>query len=527
MRRRLGPYMRCALVCVGALALAGCVQRVTVGINGAAPNGASSQPALSADGRFVAFTSSATNLVGGDTNGLDDIFVRDTQAKATTLVSVGRGSPADGPSSDPSVSRDGRYVLFASTADNLVAGDTNALQDVFLRDVVGGTTTRVASARGGGQLTTKNSSPTMSSDATVVAFVATGQSGSEVVVRDIPHGTTTVLDPSPACPSGETYLHDVSNVAVAGTGRYVAFATYCTSSLQVVEYDRTAHTWVARESDYYPELYGIYALTHLRYSADGNVLAWVVSQNGADGYARTDGSLYNRAANTGGGFGGGAADVQPTPGQPLGVSSDGRYIAFIGGYHDGKDGAEGAEAFVSDTTTGVVSIASIDGNRSPTGAGGAALSDDGNHIAFVTSVPMSDSDPYGANIYERDRTDAVPVPDSFAYVDGGDRLRVNEPAAGRAITLTFDVSLVGAIPDSTTTLAWHTVNGSATSPADYDAVVGGVSPIFLGWPGNPGGSAQLSVTVLGDPTNTRPEQFSIVLDTPGFSSLGPLTITIG
>jgi Tol biopolymer transport system component len=88
---------------------------------------------LSADGRFVAFQSSASNLVPGDTNGLDDIFVRDRLKGVTERVSLGpNGVQGNDGSSSPALSADGRFVAFGSWADNLVPGDTNEEEDVFV-----------------------------------------------------------------------------------------------------------------------------------------------------------------------------------------------------------------------------------------------------------------------------------------------------------------------------------------------------------------------------------------------------------
>jgi Tol biopolymer transport system component len=93
----------------------------------------------------VAFSSDATNLVAGDTNLVQDIFVRDRQTGTTTLVSKSSaGVGGDFGSYSPSISADGRYVAFASYATNLVAGDTNGAEDIFVRDRTSGTTTRVS-----------------------------------------------------------------------------------------------------------------------------------------------------------------------------------------------------------------------------------------------------------------------------------------------------------------------------------------------------------------------------------------------
>jgi Tol biopolymer transport system component len=93
----------------------------------------SSEPSISAEGRYVAFRSSATNLVAGDTNNAADIFVHDRQTGATERVSLATGgAQGDFGSSKPGISADGRYVALSSSAPNLVSGDTNAASDVFV-----------------------------------------------------------------------------------------------------------------------------------------------------------------------------------------------------------------------------------------------------------------------------------------------------------------------------------------------------------------------------------------------------------
>jgi hypothetical protein len=117
-------------------------RRVSVGPGGVQANGFSRYPAISADGRNVVFESDADNLVGGDTNGAVDVFVRDRVAHVTRRVSVDPGgAQANGDSSNrPAISADARYVAFDSYADNLVAGDTNDTGDVFLRILSAGWT---------------------------------------------------------------------------------------------------------------------------------------------------------------------------------------------------------------------------------------------------------------------------------------------------------------------------------------------------------------------------------------------------
>src|SRR5207249_3430991 len=126
-------------------------ERVSVASGGTTEgNDTSLGSALSADGRFVAFDSAATDLVAGDTNGASDVFVHDRQTGMTERVSVASdGTQGNNASSCPALSADGRFVAFDSDATNLVAGDTNGATDVFVHDRQTGTTERVSVPSGG------------------------------------------------------------------------------------------------------------------------------------------------------------------------------------------------------------------------------------------------------------------------------------------------------------------------------------------------------------------------------------------
>lgn len=114
-------------------------------ITGAIGDGPSYNPILSADGRYVAFWSFATNLVPNDTNSNFDSFVKDLQTGAITRVSTrSDGSQGNSESDTPVISADGRYVAFYSAASNLVAGDINGALDIFLKDTQTGITTLVS-----------------------------------------------------------------------------------------------------------------------------------------------------------------------------------------------------------------------------------------------------------------------------------------------------------------------------------------------------------------------------------------------
>ncbi len=130
-------------------------------------------PSISADGRYIAYTTAATNVVAGDTNGVNDVFVYDQTTKVTTRVSVDSAeAEADGPSSAPVLSSDGQFVAFQSTATNLVAGDTNNVSDVFVRDTVAGTTSRASLADSGAQANGASTAPSLSGDGATVLFTS-------------------------------------------------------------------------------------------------------------------------------------------------------------------------------------------------------------------------------------------------------------------------------------------------------------------------------------------------------------------
>ena len=153
----------------------GTTSRVSLASDGSQANGASGDPALSGDGRYVTFSSLAGNLVAGDANGLEDVFVHDRQTAASERVSIDpAGLESDGASSGPSLSDDGRYVAFQSTATNLVAGDTNAVVDVFVFDRQTATTTRWSVATDGTQANGPSDSADIAGmDGRTVAFDST------------------------------------------------------------------------------------------------------------------------------------------------------------------------------------------------------------------------------------------------------------------------------------------------------------------------------------------------------------------
>ncbi len=207
--------------------LNGTTERVSVATGGAEGNGGSWYPSISADGRFVAFTSGASNLAPGDTNGFADFFVRDRLNGTTERVSVDSGgAQGDGDSyiqlTTGSISADGRFVAFLSAATNLVAGDTNGWPDVFVRDRQTGTTERVSVATGGVQGNDESGAFSISGDGHFVAFYSgssnLGGPAGGVYLRDLQLGTTECVSlASGGAPSWGTAP------SLSFDGRFVAF----------------------------------------------------------------------------------------------------------------------------------------------------------------------------------------------------------------------------------------------------------------------------------------------------------------
>lgn len=146
-------------------------KRVSVSSAESEAIGQSTQADISADGRFVVFRSSAANLVGGDGNGVHDVFIRDRKKGRTRRLSIHtNGSGGSASSAAPSISGDGRRVVFESSAPNLVGGDSNGTTDIFMRDRRKKRTKRVSVANGGGQGTGISRRPIISRDGRFVTF---------------------------------------------------------------------------------------------------------------------------------------------------------------------------------------------------------------------------------------------------------------------------------------------------------------------------------------------------------------------
>jgi Tol biopolymer transport system component len=213
-------------------AVNGTTVRVSVSSGGVEGDADSRLAAISADGRYVAFESLASNLVPGDTNGVSDVFVHDTTTGTTTLVSAdASGVPGNAASSWASISADGRFVAFESAATNLVASDTNGAVDVFVKDMLTGALARVSVDTTGAEANGASDDPSISPDGHCVAFEslasnlvpADGNGMTDVFVRDLTSGVTTRVSTSSTGVEGNSQSLVVGNHHLSFDGRYVAF----------------------------------------------------------------------------------------------------------------------------------------------------------------------------------------------------------------------------------------------------------------------------------------------------------------
>jgi WD40-like Beta Propeller Repeat len=212
--------------------IAGTTERVSVDSGGVQGNSSSSSASISASGRYVAFDSLATNLIAGDSNGVTDVFVHDRQLGTTERVSVDAGGmQGNNVSYEPSISADGRCVAFSSFASNLVSGDTNGWADIFVRDRLASVTERMSVDSGGTQANNSCFEPSISPDGRHVAFSALASNlvpgdtngNDDVFVRDRRTGTTERMSIDTAGAQG---FFGSRRPSISIDGRFVGFHSY-------------------------------------------------------------------------------------------------------------------------------------------------------------------------------------------------------------------------------------------------------------------------------------------------------------
>ncbi|GGQ85326.1 TolB family protein [Couchioplanes azureus] len=360
------------------------IVRVNGSYDGSRPGGARAA-ALGADGRHVVFVSAAANLVPGDTNRVDDVFVRDLVAGTTTRVSVsGGGAQADRRSHAPSISADGRYVSFASDAANLVDGDTNGKRDVFVRDLIAGTTTRVSLAPSGAQGTRDSATLSrISADGRHVTFqsalpLADGTEGDQenVFVRDLVAGTTVRINVTADgrranVPTDRAHGDLDGWLAPVTGGRYIPFealTSHADMSLSADVYLRDLETGTTTlVSVHRRGSEGTLHSVHPSMSADGRYVAfssWAPDLVEGDTNGRQDVFVRDLAARTttrvsvsGSGTPGDLDSIQPV------ISSDGRHVAFLSyarNLVDGDTNTQG-DVFVRDLVAGTTTRVNVSG----------------------------------------------------------------------------------------------------------------------------------------------------------------------
>jgi Tol biopolymer transport system component len=210
-------------------------KRVSLSSSGAQANDDAFDPAISGGGRYVAFFAAATNLVAHDTNGVADIFVRDREQRRTIRANVSSaGVQANGFSSSPSISADGRAVVFSSLASSLVPHDTNGLEDIFLRNTRTHKTSRVSvsstGAQANGESTVTDNTTAVSQNGRYVVFqslasnlVSSDSNGAEdIFIRDRKARTTRRLSVGPANTQANAPSY---NAVVSASGRFVIFTS--------------------------------------------------------------------------------------------------------------------------------------------------------------------------------------------------------------------------------------------------------------------------------------------------------------
>jgi Tol biopolymer transport system component len=361
------------------------VSRAT-GAAGAKGNADSHQPAISGNGRFVAFVSSATNLSSDDPDAGSDVFVRDLRRNTTILVSRASGAggaKGDGDSGEPSISRDGRFVAFSSGASNLVPStDGTTAGNVFVRDLRTDTTTLVSRDQGPGGAPVGGSDPSISADGSSVAFSSAGlppilpRLGHHVLVRNLLTDVTTDV-------AGGELFTEVGLPSISGDGTAVAWMLFVQPTIVFLNGDIVAR--LAAQDVFYsaPSL-----------SWDANRLAYVDATFDA-GHAKFDVFVRDRAQETTTLASGG---VEAGAGQPA-IAGEGRFVAFADLYRSGQV----FEYDLQTDTTALVSRAS-GAAGAPGGGSEPSISGTGRAVAFSSGGSnLSPDDPDALNdVFVRD-----------------------------------------------------------------------------------------------------------------------------
>jgi Tol biopolymer transport system component len=375
-------------------------------------NGNSVSAMLSTNAQYVAFESDASDLLPGDTNEVSDIFVRDLQAGTNILASVAAdGGFANGASTAPVMTPDGRWVAFISAATNLVAGDTNGIPDVFIRDLVAQTTTLVSVGANGSD--SVMDTPVITPDGRRVAFFSTARglapgvsafSSGEIYVRDLLANITIWASTNAAATvSSILLLSDMPShhPALSADGNFVAFKTGWTNvspplggriaAALVFRYDINAGTNSFASANGIPS--GAFPEDHVygpEISADGRFVTYVATNLAP--ISSTSVQLWDAQSGTNVVVSITQSGDMPTntfSDNPF-ISPDGRFVIFLSSATNLVANAvsNGSHIYIRDLQTGLTQLIDVDTNGiGSTDNLGAALglSADGQFVVFDSS----------------------------------------------------------------------------------------------------------------------------------------------
>ena len=528
----------------------------SVSSDGTIGDSRSGGPSLSADGRYVAFESDSTNLVANGSS-LNQVYLHDRAIPANTvMVSVkANGAPGNNVSRIPSISADGRTVAFVSSATDLVDGDSNGCADVFVRDMSTNTTERISVDSNGVQANGDTVWAVISADGRYVAFqslatnlvsgVNTGHMN--IYVRDLKKNTTELISVS-----SDGAIGDGDSIApfVSGDGRYVTFSSIAknlTSSTsngcyQVYVRDRFSATteMVSMNGDSSP---GNADSGAPCISTDGRYVAFVsTSSNLMSGVTGSMVYVYDRQGNTiemvSRDSSGNPADADITF-SGLAMSPDGRYVSFdstasnlVGGDTLGK-----YDVFIHDRLGGNTEVVSVDdSDMSDIGNGDSwypAMSVDGRFITYNS---------YASNLVPNDTNDNTDV---FIHDRGADGLPTNPEVTVLTPTTmstyatqssTVDIQGIAVDAQSLTGVTWKNkttgATGSCTGSAYWIAngipIQAGSNTIVITASDSTAhtGSATLTVTAPGGVQDTTPPTVSISTPTSNPYSTNSATLAI-
>jgi uncharacterized repeat protein (TIGR01451 family) len=344
------------------------IMRVSAGADGAEPWGDATAPAISADGLVVAFASSADNLVADDTNGYTDVFVHGRRRRRVTRVSLASdGTQADKSSDLPALSADGRYVVFQSDATNLVAGDTNNAGDIFLHDRQTSTIARISIASDGTQANGDSYQPAIAGDGRYVVFTS--------------RATNLVADDTNEAP--DIFLYDLQE----GETRRLSLSS------SGVQADGSA-TWPVISTDGRYVAFQSYA-ANLVPDDDNGVSDIFVHDLQTNRTTRVSVSASRGEANRG--------SYRPA------ISADGQYVAFESAASNLVSGDSNGypDIFVHNLANGQTTRASLasDGTQANGYAEHPAISGDGRYVAFASNASglVSDDTNYTRDVFVHDR----------------------------------------------------------------------------------------------------------------------------